>query len=73
MLISHETPTSLLEESLSYNSYDYALVHLIPENKKYHDFYFDCVNKGRHVLLDNSLFELGESYDPEQFAYWVKK
>jgi hypothetical protein len=31
------------------------------------------VNKGRHVLLDNSLFELGESYDPEQFAYWVNE
>ena len=73
MLISHETPTSLLEESLSYNSYDYCLVHLLPQNKKYHDFYFECVNKDRHVLLDNSLFELGESYDPEQFAYWVKK
>ncbi len=73
MLISHETPISLLEESLSYNSYDYCLVHLLPSHKEYKDFYFKCSQKGRHVLLDNSLFELGESYDPEQFAYWIKE
>jgi len=73
MLISHETPISLLEESLSYNSYDYALVHLLPTHKEYKDFYFRCSQKGRHVLLDNSLFELGESYDPEEFAYWIKE
>jgi len=72
MLISHETPISLLPESLSYNSYDYALVHLLPVHSEYKKFYFECVNKGRHVLLDNSLFELGESYDPEEFAYWIK-
>jgi hypothetical protein len=73
MILSHETPISLLEESLSYNDYDYALVHLLPTHKRYKDFYFHCSQKGRHVLLDNSLFELGESYDPEEFAYWIKE
>jgi hypothetical protein len=73
MIISHETPISLLEESVSYNDYDYCLVHLLPTHKQYKDFYFRCSQKGRHVLLDNSLFELGESYDPEEFAYWIKE
>lgn len=73
MLISHETPISLLPESLCYNAYDYALVHLLPTHSEYRNFYFESVRKGRHVLLDNSLFELGESYDPEQFAYWVNE
>jgi hypothetical protein len=73
MLVSHETPIPLLKESLSYNDYDYCLVHLLPTHSEYKNFYFESVKKGRHVLLDNSLFELGESYDPEQFAYWVKE
>jgi len=73
MLISHETPVSLLPYSWGYNDYDYCLVHLLPENKKYKDFYFKSVEYGRRVLLDNSIFELGTSFDPEQFAYWVKE
>jgi hypothetical protein len=33
----------------------------------------DSVEMGRHVLLDNSIFELGEAYDSKEFAYWVKQ
>jgi len=73
MLISHETPVSLLPYSWGYNDYDYALVHLLPENQKYKDFYFKSVEYGRIVLLDNSIFELGTSFDPDQFAHWVKE
>lgn len=73
MLISHETPVSLLPYSWGYNDYDYCLVHLLPENQKYKDFYFKSVEYRRRVLLDNSIFELGTSFDPEQFAYWVKE
>lgn len=73
MLISHETPVSLLPYSWGYNDYDYCLVHLLPESQKYKDFYFKSVEYGRRVLLDNSIFELGTSFDPDQFAYWVKE
>jgi len=73
MLISHESPTCLLETSRGYNDYDYCLVHLLPENTKYRDFYFESVEMGRHVLLDNSIFELGEAYDSKEFATWVNK
>ena len=71
--MSHETPVSLLPYSWGYNDYDYCLVHLLPENQKYKDFYFKSVEYGRRVLLDNSIFELGTAFDPEQFAYWVKE
>ena len=29
LLVSHESPISILNESKEYNDYDYALVHLI--------------------------------------------
>lgn len=73
MLISHETPVSLLPYSWSYNDYDYCLVHLLPSNKKYKDFYFKSVQSGRKVLLDNSIFELGTSFEPNEFAKWVRE
>lgn len=73
MLISHETPITLLETSRGYNDYEYCLVHLLPTHDEYRKFYFDSVEMGRHVLLDNSIFELGEAYDSKEFAYWVKQ
>lgn len=73
LLISHESPVSLLPYSWGYNDYDYCLVHLLPVNQAYKDFYFKSVEYGRRVLLDNSIFELGTSFDPDQFAYWVKE
>jgi len=73
MLISHETPISLLETSRGYNDYDYCLVHLLPEQPEYLKFYKESVDMGRHVLLDNSIFELGTSYNPKEFAFWVKE
>ena len=72
MLISHEIPKCLFEKSLDFNDYDYALVHLFDKDEEYLKFYMDCVKAGRHVLLDNSIFELGEAYDNDSFAKWVE-
>ena len=72
MLISHEVPKVLFNDSLEFNDYDYALVHMFDKDPEYLQFYKDCVAKGRHVLLDNSIFELGEAYDNESFAKWVE-
>jgi hypothetical protein len=63
----------MLDTSRSYNDYDYALVHLFKEHKDYYDFFVDSVKMGRHVLLDNSIFELGTAYDPDEFAYWITR
>lgn len=71
--ISHEVPFSMMEESLQFNDYDYALVHLLEENPIYLKFFKDSINKGREVILDNSLFELGEAFSNELFFKWVCK
>ena len=74
LLVSHESPLQLLEESLNFNDYQYCLVHLMEENEEYREW-FTTVNTrfGQDVLLDNSIFELGTSFDPEKYAHWVKE
>ena len=74
LLVSHESPLKLLEESLKYNDYQYCLVHLMEENEQYRDWFLN-VNKlyDADVLLDNSIFELGESFDPEKYVEWLHK
>ena len=73
MLVSHESPISILNESRKYNDYDYALVHLFETHPEYYQFFKDSVVLGRQVLLDNSIFELGESFDPDKFAKYTKE
>jgi len=71
--ISHESPLVLLEESRNYNDYDYALVHLFEEVDEYYSFFEESVKRGREVVLDNSIFELGRSFDSDNFAKWILK
>lgn len=71
--VSHESPISILDYSVSYNDYDYALVHLFETHPKYYKFFKDCLNRGRQVLLDNSIFELGVAFDSEKFAKYVNE
>jgi hypothetical protein len=72
-LISHESPISLLPESLKYNDYDYCLVHLMEQEPEYKDFFLKSSKLGRRILLDTSIFELGEAFDLEKYAHWVKE
>lgn len=71
MLISHEVPICMLEKSKSFNDYDYCLLHLTYEYPEYKQFYSDSIKRGRKVLLDNSLFELGDALNNEQLAQGV--
>ena len=73
MLVSHESPISILDKSREYNDYDYALVHLFETHPEYYEFFKTSVKVGRQVLLDNSIFELGESFDQDKFAKYVKE
>jgi len=73
MLVSHESPISILDKSREYNDYDYALVHLFETHPQYYNFFKTSVKVGRQVLLDNSIFELGESFDSDKFAHYVKE
>lgn len=68
MLISHEVPICLLEESKKFNDYDYCLLHLAHEQPEYRDFYLNSIKEGRKVLLDNSMFELRDSLPGDWLA-----
>ena len=50
MLVSHESPISILEESKTYNDYDYALVHLFETQPDYFNFFKRSLAAGREVL-----------------------
>ncbi len=71
--IFHEVPVSMLNASRVFNDGDYALVHVFEHNSDYFNFYKQSVELGRHVILDNSVFELGESFDADKYAEWIKK
>lgn len=73
MKVSHESPLSLLSLSRKYNDYDYALVHLFEEIPEYLEFFKKSIEMGRHVILDNSIFELGKSFNPDRFAHWIEQ
>lgn len=73
MKISHESPLCLLDQSRTYNDYDYALVHLFETEPTYLQFFKDSLAQGRTVLLDNSIFELGTAFDSDRYAHWIKE
>lgn len=73
MKISHEVPLTLLKESRVFNDYDYALVHLFAKYPEYYRFFEESLKMGRTVYLDNSLYELGKSFDPGEFLKWINK
>lgn len=73
ILVSHESPISILDQSIAYNDYDYALVHLFEKHANYYQFFKDSLARGRQVLLDNSIFELGVSFDSAKFAKYVEE
>lgn len=71
--VSHESPLSMLEVSRSYNDYDYALVHLFETHPTYYRFFLNSLEQGRHVILDNSIFELGTAFDTIKYISWIHK
>jgi hypothetical protein len=71
MLVSHESPISILDHSRHYNDYEYALVHLFETHPKYYNFFKTSLTLGREVMLDNSIFELGTAFDSDKFADYI--
>ncbi len=72
--VSHESPISILDKSLEYNDYAYALVHLFETHPDYYNFFKNLVDENKcSVLLDNSIFELGKSFNPIKYAEWIDK
>lgn len=73
MLIAHEAPISIMPAVRQATDYDYCLVHLCEQYPQYFEFFQESLAMGRKVVLDNSLFELREKFDPEEFAKWIDK
>lgn len=71
--IAHEAPLSIFNRVQEITDYDYALVHLFEENEQYWDKFVRARAMGREIILDNSIFELGEAFDADKFIPWVEK
>lgn len=73
MRVAHEAPLSIMRRVQSVTDYDYALVHLFEEIPEYYNFFKEAIERGRYVILDNSIFELGEAFDADRFAHYVQE
>ena len=71
--VSHETPLCLLEDSIRFNDYDYALPHLFDEEPGYLEYFKNAKSKGRYIIMDNSLHELGHAYDSDRLIHWINE
>lgn len=72
MKIAHEAPLSIFKQVQGVTDYDYALVHLFEENDAYYQAFVDALLAGREVILDNSIFELGEAFSGQEYFDWIK-
>lgn len=57
--LAFEIPTSCLPRFSKMTNYDFALTHLVEKDEIYAKFYLSQSEKGRWIMLDNSVFELG--------------
>lgn len=71
--ISHETPLCLLGDSEKFNDYDYCLPHLLDEEEGYLEYFRQAKAKGRYIIMDNSLHELGTAYNSERLIHWINE
>ena len=71
--VSHELPPVLLHLSEHINDYEYCLPHLLDENEDYKNHFLEAKRKGRYIIMDNSLHELGHTYNDERLIYWIEE
>ena len=72
-LIFHEAPNAIFEHVQEMTDGDYCLVHLMDENETYRNLFLESSGNGNHIMLDNSIFELGEAYDSERYYHWINE
>lgn len=75
MIISHEFPLQYYLNGIAekYTDYDYCLVHRYIECKEYRDYFLQAKEKGRMIILDNGLYEMGSSFSGEEYAKVIKE
>jgi len=71
MKIFHEVPKCLLNNSREFTDGDYCLPHLLDQDKHYRDFFYESKKQGRYIIMDNSLHELGKSYEFGRLQHWI--
>lgn len=69
----HEAPKCIFNKVQQYTDGDYALVHLFETDPEYLEMFKKALVDGRDVILDNSIFELGTSFDHDRYAYWINQ
>ena len=57
--------------SQEFNDYDYCLPHLLDQDEEYKQYFLDAKKQGRYIVMDNSLHELGESYQWDRLKHWL--
>ena len=65
--IAHEAPNQFFKHVQNSTDYDYCLVHLYIENEKYREHFKNAKLQSREIILDTSIFELGESFDEGEY------
>ena len=73
MRVAHESPLCIFDYVQQVTDYDYALVHLFEQSDQYFQKFQDSIAKGREVILDNSIFELGEAFDHDRYYHWIMR
>ena len=71
MQVNHEVPYIFLEESKNFNDYDFCLPHLLDKSYEYYDYFVNAKKQNRYIIMDNSLHELGTSYDSDRLLHWI--
>ena len=71
--VSHELPIDMLDQSYEINDYEYCLPHLLDQNEKYKDHFYQSKKDGRYIVMDNSLHELGKAYAEDRLHHWIKE
>lgn len=73
MKISHESPLCLLEDSLSYNDYQYCLPRFYTRYEQYKEFFLRYrKQKDSFIVLDNGLFE-GDAFSDNQLLKLIEE
>lgn len=71
MKIAHESPLSVFRTVRNNTDYDYALLHLLAD-EQYLAMFKESKSMGREIILDNSLFELGDSMSSQKLAEGIE-
>jgi hypothetical protein len=62
---------SVMDLVSQYTDGDYCLPHLLDSDENYKQYFYEAKEKGRYIILDNSVHELDRPYDSERLLYWV--